>query len=90
MMENDEEVAIEKVFEEEIGVNIDKAIEILREGGISAEDLGNIANMFKKEITYEVERRSIPYEYRFLLLNVVLCTMFKATATFHKKFMKAL
>ncbi len=89
-MENDEEIAIEKVFEEEIGMDINGAIDVLNRGGISVEDIEEIANMLKNDITDEVERRQIPYEYRFILLNVILCTMFKTTATFHKKFIKAI
>lgn len=88
-MGNDE-IAIEKVFEEEIGMDINGAIDVLNRGGISVEDIEEITNMLKNDITDEVERRQIPYEYRFILLNVIFCTMFEATATFHKKFMKVL
>lgn len=89
-MENDEEVAIGKVFEKEIGMDLHDAIDVLNKGGISVEDLEEITNMLKNDITEEVERRQIPYEYRFILLNVIFCTMFQTAATFHRKFMKVL
>lgn len=85
-MEKDNESIIDRAFKKEIGIDINKAVGILDREGITPEDLGEIANKFKKMMTDEVEIREIPYEYRFLMLNVIFCTMFKTTVEYHKKF----
>ena len=41
-------------------------------------------------MTDEVEIRKIPYEYRFLMINVIICTMFEITIGYYKKFVDAL
>ena len=81
---------IEKVFKEEIGISIHDAINILDKGGITPEILGDITNKFKKMVTDEVEIRNIPYEYRFLMINVILCTMFETAIGYHRKFVEAI
>jgi hypothetical protein len=89
-MEKESESIIDKAFKKEIGIDINNAVSILNKGGITPEDLGDITNKLKRMMTDEVEIRKIPYEYRFLMLNVIFCTMFKTTAEFHKKFVNAL
>lgn len=89
-MEKESESIIDRVFKKEIGIDINKAVSILDRGGITPEVLGEITNKFKKMITDEVEIRDIPYEYRFLMLNVIMCTMFKTTVEFYKKFVEAI
>jgi hypothetical protein len=89
-MEKESESIIDRAFKKEIGIDINKAIDILDRGGITPEDLGKITNKFKKMMADEVEIRKIPHEYRFLMLNVIFCTMFRTTVEFHKKFVEAL
>lgn len=89
-MAKDNELVVENAFKEEIGMNIDEAIDILDNEGITPDDLGEITNKFKNLITEEVDRRKIPYEYRFLMLNVIFYTMFRTTAEFHRKFVETI
>lgn len=89
-MEEDEESVIENVFREEIGIDIHNAIRILNKGGVTPEVLENITDKLKKMMTDEVEIRNIPYEYRFLMLNVILCTMFNTTVGYYKKITEAI
>lgn len=89
-MEKENESIIYVAFKQEIGIDINRAIDMLDRRGITPEDLGEIANKFKKMITDEVDIRKIPDELRFMVLNVIFCTMFKTTAEFHKKFIESL
>lgn len=89
-MEKESESIIDVAFKKEIGIDINKAVSILDRGGITPEDLGEITNKFKKMMTDDIEIREIPYEYRFLMLNVILCTMFKTTVEYYKKFVDAI
>lgn len=75
---------IDRVFEKEIGMGMNAAIKTLVDAGITPEEMGNIANGFKKSITDEIEKRNVPYEYRFLLLNVILFTILNNSVLFHK------
>lgn len=86
---NNESVIIDNAFEKEIGIDIDSALKILVKEGISLEDIGKITTDTKNTMANEIERRGIPYEHRFLLINVILCTMFKTTVAFHKEYMKS-
>ena len=87
-MISEESSIIDETFKKEIGIDIDSAIELLAQGGISTDFLEKITSDIKNVITDEVGRRNVPYEYRFLLVNVILCTMFKTTVAFHKAYMK--
>jgi len=89
-MEKESESIIDRAFRKEIGISINKAVGILDRGGITPEDLGDITNKFKKMMADEVEIREIPYEYRFLMLNVIFCTMFKTTVEYYKKFVESI
>lgn len=89
-MEKESGSIIDRAFKQEIGIDINRAIDMLDRRGITPEDLGEITNKFKKTITDEVEIRKIPVELRFLMLNVIFCMMFKTTAEFHKKFVESL
>lgn len=89
-MEKDSGSIIDKAFKKEIGIDINNAVSVLDRGGITPEDLGDITNKLKKMMTDEVEIREIPYEYRFLMLNVIFCTMFKTTVEYYKKFVESI
>lgn len=89
-MEKDNGSIIDRAFKKEIGIDINNAISILNNEGITPGELGEITNKLKKIMTDEIEIRKIPYEYRFLMINVILCTMFKTTIEFHKRFTKDL
>lgn len=79
---------IDDAFEKEIGITKDAAFKFLVKEGISIKDIEKITDKTKNMLTNEIEKRNVPYEYRFLLANVILCTMFNTAATFHKEFMK--
>ncbi len=87
-MISEESSIIDDAFEKEIGIDMDSAIELLAKGGLSADYLKKIMSDVKNVIINEVDRRNVPYEYRFLLINVILCRMFKTTVAFHKAYMK--
>ena len=87
-MISEESSIIDDAFEKEIGIDMGSAIELLAKGGISTDDLGKITTDIKNVITDEVEIRNIPSEYRFLLVNVILCRVLKTTVAFHKAYMK--
>lgn len=89
-MEKESESIIDVAFKKEIGIDINKAVSILDRGGITPEELGEITNKLKMMMTDEVEIREIPYEYRFLMINVILCTMLKTTVEYYKKFVDAI
>lgn len=89
-MVNNESMVIEQAFEMETGVSIYTAMKILNDDvEIYTEDLSYISNMCKNVLADEIERRNIPYEYRFLLLSIVFCRMFKTSTDFHKEYMKS-
>lgn len=75
---------IELTFENEIGISLCSAIASLCKGGISVENLVEITDKTKAVLSDEIEKRNIPMEYRFLLLNVVLCTLFDMSVAYHK------
>lgn len=83
-------VIIDIAFKKEIGIDINSALALLVNKGISLDDIGKITDVMKKSMADEVEKRNIPFEYRFLLINAILCTMFKTTVSFHKEYMKSL
>ncbi len=87
-MIKDESAIIDSAFEKEIGVNIGSAIKFLVTKGISIENMEKIANTTKDVVSDEIDKRNIPYEYRFLLLNVTLCELFKTATSFHKAWVK--
>lgn len=89
-MEKDGESIIGKTFKKEIGIDVNNAINILDKGGITPDILEDVTNKLKKMMTDEIEIRNIPYEYRFLMLNVILCTMFETTVEYYKKFVEAI
>mgnify|MGYP003396170531 FL=1 len=89
-MEKESESIIDRAFKKEIGMDINNAVSILDRGGITPEELGEITNKLKKMMTDEVDIRQIPYEYRFLMLNVIFCTMFKTTIEYYKKYADAI
>ena len=88
-MENDDSI-IEKAFKKEIGIDIDNAINILYKVGITPEVLKDVTNKLKDMMTDEIEIRNISYEYRFLMINVILCTMLDTTIQYQKKFAEAI
>lgn len=49
-MEKEDESVIYNVFKKEIGIDINRATNILNRGGITPEILGEITNKFKKMI----------------------------------------
>ena len=79
---------IDLAFRKEIGTSLYSAARYLDKNVITIEDMESIINIGKNAIAKEIERRNIPPEYRFLLLNVVLCMMFKTSAAFHKAYVK--
>lgn len=81
-MEENEIINI--ALEKEIGMNISTAIHNLIKAGIKIEDLAEITNIAKKSMSCEIEKRNIPYEYRFLLINVILCNMLNNSVKFQK------
>lgn len=87
-MENDSAI-IDDVFEQEIGIDIYSSLKFLDREGILIDDMEKIANSVKNTMINEIEQRDIPYEYRFLLINTILCTMFKTTAAFHNEYMRS-
>ena len=89
-MEKNNWPIIDRTFRKEIGLDIIDAVNILDRGGITPEDLEDITNKFKNMIAEEVEIRKIPYEYRFLMLNVIFCMMFKTTVKFYKEFIDSI
>lgn len=86
-MGNDKSMTIEQAFAKEIGIDVYAAMKILNEAGMSTEDLSEIANLCKTTLANEVEKRNIPYEFRFLLLSFILCRMLKTSTSFHKEYM---
>lgn len=64
-------------FEKEIGMDLHTAIKMINDAGIKVEDAENIINRVRDNIAEDIERRDIPYEYRFLLLNIIFCKEFK-------------
>jgi hypothetical protein len=88
-MENGKSMVIEQAFAKEIGISIYSAMKILNEAGMTTEDLSDITNLCKATLADEIERRNVPYEFRFLLLSFVLCRMFKTSTTFHKEYMES-
>ena len=88
-MENDDSI-IEKAFKKEIGIDIDNAINILYKVGITPEVLKDVTNKLKDMMTDEIEIRNISYEYRFLMINVILCTMLDTAIQYQKKFAEAI
>lgn len=89
-MIDNESVIIDIAFKKEIGIDINSALALLVNKGVSLDDMGKITDKLKKAMTDEVEERNIPFECRFLLINVILCSMFKTTVSFHKEYMKSL
>jgi hypothetical protein len=88
-MVNDTNSAIEDAFVKEIGVDVFTAIKILNEAGISTDYMSDITNKCKNVLAHEIEKGNVPYEFRFLLLSLVLCRMFRTSADFQKKYMKS-
>jgi hypothetical protein len=88
-MGNDTSMVIEKAFAKEVGISIYTAMKILNEAGITTEDLSEIASLCKATLANEVEKRNIPYEFRFLLLSFILCRMLKTSTAFHKEYMES-
>ena len=88
-MKNDDSI-IEKAFKKEIGIDIYNAINILYKEGITPEVLKDVTNKLKDIMTDEIEIRNISYEYRFLMINVILCTMLDTTIQYQKKFAEAI
>lgn len=82
--------AAELMFEKEIGVSLSSAIASLCKGGISVENLVDITDKTKVVLSEEIEKRNIPMEYRFLLLNIVLCALFDMSLIYHKRFINSL
>jgi|SRR3972149_1476361 len=80
---------IDDAFEKEIGISIHSALNFLVKEGISIDDMITISDETKKTVTNAVNKKDIPYEYRFLLINIILCTMFKNAAAFHNEYMKS-
>lgn len=78
-------IVTDKGFKKEIGVDIDKAVEILGDNGVTKEDMTKIIEKFG-EMSDEIDRRNIPYECRFLLLNVIFYTLFKTNHADREKF----
>jgi hypothetical protein len=89
-MKNGKSMVIEQAFTKEIGISIYSAMKVLNEAGMTTEDLSDIANLCKTTLANEIERRNVPYEFRFLLLSFVLCRMFKTSTTFHKEYMESI
>lgn len=87
-MINDTNSAIEETFAKEMGIDVFAAMKILNDAGFSAEDLSYISNRCKNILADEIERRNVPYEYRFLLLSLILSRMLKTSVDFHKEYMK--
>jgi len=83
-MISEESSIIDDAFEKEIGIDMDSAFELLAKRGMSQDYLGEFITEVKNVIADEVDRRNVPHEYRFLLVNVILCRMFKTTVAFHK------
>ncbi len=79
---------IDDVFAKEIGMNIYSALNILTKNGISIEDMTEITGKVKTAMIEEIEKRNIPHEFRFLLINIILCSMFATSIEFHKEYMK--
>lgn len=78
--------AIELAFEKEIGISLCSAIASLYNDGISVENLVEITDKTKAVLSEEIEKRNIPMEYRFLLLNVVLCSLCDMSVAYYKRF----
>lgn len=81
-------VIIDLAFRKEIGTSLYSATRYLDKNVITIEGIESITSICKNAIATEIERRNIPPEDRFLLLNVVLCTMFKTSAAFHRAYVK--
>ncbi len=80
--------AIDDAFKKEIGMSLYTAIKIINDAGITVEDAENIINNVRDRIAEEIEERDIPYEYRFLLLNIIFCIEFKHAAIFYKRYVE--
>lgn len=89
MTGKDTSMVIEQAFAKEVGISIYAAMKILNDAGIATEDMSDIANVCKNVLANEIEKRDVPYEFRFLLLSFVLCRMFKTSTAFHKEYMES-
>lgn len=78
--------AIDEAFKKEIGMSLHTAIKIIDGAGIKVDDAENIINSVRDYIAEDIEKRDIPYEYRFLLLNIIFCIEFKHAAIFYKRY----
>lgn len=90
MSKESKNTAIELAFENEIGISLSSAIASLCRCGVSIEDLAEITGKTKVILSDEIEKRKIPMECRFLLLNVVLCSLFDISMKYHKRFVEDL
>jgi len=79
---------IEEAFAKDMGISIFATMKILNDAGVSTEDMSDITNKCRNVLTDEIERRNVPYEYRFLLLSLILCRMLKTATDFNKEYMK--
>jgi hypothetical protein len=86
---DDDSKVIDDAFRKEIGISLYSAARYLDKNVITIECIQNITNICKNVIATEIERRNIPPEERFLLLNVIICTMFKTSSAFHRAYVKA-
>ena len=88
-MGNEESVVVEQAFAKEIGISIYTAMKILNDAGITTEEISEITNICKNALADEIEKRNIPYEFRFLLLSLTLSRLLKTSISFHKEYMKS-
>lgn len=88
-MGNDTSMVVEQAFAKEIGISVYTAMKILNDAGITTEEISDITNICKNALAEDIEKRNIPYEFRFLLLSLILSRMLKTSTAFHKEYMKS-
>jgi hypothetical protein len=85
---NYESIIINDAFKKEIGFGMDSILLFLSKEGISLDSMEKMTTDIKNAITNEVDKKHIPYEYRFLLITVMLGKILETTVAFYKEYMK--